>query len=140
VSQPPATTEDLRDVARLRPLPHPFRKPPLRIDFPRLSAAENAAWQDRLETFRLECGCQAAAIGLALFTLVVAAYVVTASLSPGLTAQPDTPAIAWALVAFVAGLIFSTLAGKAVGLFLAHRRYRRACQALLGQLDKAELR
>ena len=130
------------DLIELIELPHSggffhlLRKPPVRLELPMLSAHENAAWQDRLDQLQQECGCRAAAAGLAAFVLAGIAWVLFAALQPNRGEAPDYSVIGMYSAAFVAGLILCTLLGKLAGLALAHVRYRRTCRALLQALQK----
>jgi hypothetical protein len=128
------TEADLLALIRPQSLLHPFRKPPALLGIPQLSADENAAWCQRLEYLRQQCGCTAAAIGLGIFTLTGFVYVLTAALQTNPGTEPDHQAILLNGAVFFAGLILSVLLGKLVGLTFAALRFRRTCRALQTRL------
>jgi len=127
---------DLIELPHVGSFFHPFRKPPVRLELPMLSARENATWQDRLDQLEHECGCRAAVAALAAFVIAGIAWVLFAALQPDRGEAPDYSAIGMYSAAFVAGLILCNLLGKLAGLALAHLRYRRTCRALLQALQK----
>jgi hypothetical protein len=129
------TEADLLALMRPESLLHPFRKPPVLIGMPRLSAAENAAWGRRLEYFRQQCGCTAALMGLGAFTLASLAYVVEAALDASPPIKPGCLPIIIGSTLLFAGLIASTLLGKFAGLSLAAIRFRQTCRALQTRLE-----
>jgi hypothetical protein len=130
------TAAELLGRLRRESLRHPFRKPPVVLSIPELSAQENLVWQARLESLRLECGCRAAAIALGCFALGGVAYVIVTALQPIATAEPDYRAIAVNCAVFFAGLIVSALFGRIVGLELANVRYRQTCVALTARIER----
>ena len=128
------TEADLLALMRPEGLRHPFRKPPILLDFPEMRTDESAAWADRLEDIRLECGCRAAVIGLGAFTLASFAYVLVAALQTDAGIEPDYPRMLFNGSLLVAGLILSALFGKFVGLTLAAQRFNRTCREFLNRL------
>jgi hypothetical protein len=128
------TEADLLALMRPQSLLHPFRKPPVLLAIPQVPADENAAWADRLEYLRQECGCTAAVIGLGVFTLASFACVLAAALQTNPGIEPDYQVILFNAAWLVAGVILSALFGKLVGLTLAALRFRRTCRALLARL------
>jgi hypothetical protein len=113
------TEIDLLTLARpQRPL-HPLHKPAALFDIPQLSAAENAAWTQRFEDLRQQCGCRAGIVGLSVFTLSSFAFILVAALQTTPGSPPDYQVVLVNGAMFFVGLILSALLGKLTGLIIA---------------------
>ncbi len=124
------TETDLLALMAEQSLIHPFRRPAALLDIPQFTPKEGADWGARLEHLRNQSGCTAAIIGLGGFTLASLLYVLAAALQTTPGSEPDYPTILFNGALFSAGLVFSALLGKLVGLILAALRFRRTCRAL----------
>jgi hypothetical protein len=124
------TERDLMGLMRSESLLHPFRKQPALLAIPQLQAGENAAWSQRLEYFRQQCGCVAAMIGLSIFMLGCFIHVLVVALQTNPANEPDYRAVLFNGASFFVGLMFSALLGKLVGLTFANLRFRQTCRAL----------
>jgi hypothetical protein len=122
---------DVLELTGACSLRHPFRRPPALLDIPQLLAEENAAWGQRLEYFRQQCGCMAAMAGLGAFTLSSLAYVVAVALQSNPGAEPDYQAVWFNSTLLVVGVVLSAVLGKLIGLTFAALRFRATCRALL---------
>jgi hypothetical protein len=124
------TEADLQALMRPQSVIHPFRKPEFRLALMHLRTDENAAWQDRLESFRTRCGCTAGAIGLLLYVLSSVIYLVgiLSGRLPG--AALNRESTAWMSVLFFVGLVASALIGKLLGLSFAAFRFHQTCRTL----------
>jgi len=121
------TADDLWKLLRPESVLHPFRKPRPLLQIPELPRREACLWEQRLDSLRQQCGCTSGAIAMGLFTILFVTY----------SALHISPASNWELASvagqaaiLVAGLIFSALIGKFVGLLAASLRFRRTCLAL----------
>jgi hypothetical protein len=128
------TEADLAQSLRRESIFHPFRKTPVVLNIPQLSAEENMLWQNRLESLRQECGCRASAIALGCFALAGVVYVTVMALQPNSVAEPDYRALGLNGAVFFVGLVFSALFGKFLGLARANIRFHRTCRALVTRL------
>jgi hypothetical protein len=91
-------------------------------------------WQNRLESLRQECGCRASAIALGCFALAGVVYVTVTALRPNIVTEPDYQVLGLNGAVFFAGLVFSALFGKFMGLTRANILFRRTCRALVARL------
>jgi hypothetical protein len=120
---------DVLELTGACSLRHPFRRPPALLDIPQLLAEDNAAWGQRLEYFRQQCGCMAAMAGLGAFTLSSLAYVVAVALQSNPGAEPDYQAVWFNSTLLVVGVVLSAFLGKLIGLTFAALRFRATCRA-----------
>ena len=124
--------QDLLELLQRESILHPFRKPQALILVPQMDHSEAAAWENRLEHLRQQCGCTAGAIGLAVFAIASVAYILRTSSLSNSDFNADNLVLPSAI--FLGGLIMSAALGKLLALSVAIIRYRRTCFELKRRL------
>ena len=116
------TADDLRALRASRRLD---ARNPIAFELPDLSAEQAESLAARVNGYRTECGCSLGAKGMAVAVVAVVAWLLLHPHGVAISLLVRVP-IALLFILVGAGV------GKALGIFVAHRKLRRVLDGLLG--------